>query len=177
MSIVAIVLEPIYGVIQDKLGLKSICLHLLFLLTVNRTIFEYAFIPLINMNVLLGSVLGGSFISLCLYSGVGVVESYCEKSSRANTFEYGHARLFGSIAGGSFAFIGGIMFVKQPNSIFWVCTIAALLLGIILWSVKVNAFKYQKDDKTKNERAYVNKNTILKLFKIKVLGIVFINYW
>ena len=71
MSIVAIVLEPIYGVIQDKLGLKSICLHLLFLLTANRTIFEYAFIPLINMNVLLGSVLGGSFISLCLYSGVG----------------------------------------------------------------------------------------------------------
>lgn len=168
MSIVAIVLEPIYGIIQDKLGLKKyLFAFVIFCLLLIGPFFEYAFIPLINMNVLLGSVLGGSFISLCLYSGVGVVESYCEKSSRANNFEYGHARLFGSIAGGSFAFIGGIMFVKQPNSIFWVCTIAALLLGIILWSVKVNAFEYQKDDKTKNERAYVNKNTILKLFKNK----------
>lgn len=168
MSIVAIVLEPIYGIIQDKLGLKKYLFAFVILcLLLIGPFFEYAFIPLLNMSVFIGSVLGGSFISLCLYSGVGVVEAYCEKSSRANSFEYGHARLFGSIAGGTFAFIGGIMFVQQPNSIFWVCTTAAILLGIILWSIKVKAFDYQKDDSTKNEKEYVNKNTILELFKNK----------
>lgn len=119
MSIVAIILEPIYGIIQDKLGLKKylfafVILCLLFI----GPFFEYAFIPLLELNVFLGSIIGGSFISLCLYSGVGVVESYCEKSSRANGFEYGHTRLFGSLAGGAFAFAGGIMFVHNANSIF-----------------------------------------------------------
>ncbi|RIP33216.1 MFS transporter [Staphylococcus gallinarum] len=168
MSIVAIVLEPIYGVIQDKLGLKKYLFAFVILcLLLIGPFFEYAFIPLLNMNVFMGSVLGGAFISLCLYSGVGVVESYCEKSSRANQFEYGHTRLFGSVAGGTFAFVGGVMFVQQPNSIFWVCSIAAILLGIILWSIKVKAFDYQKDESTENEREYVNKYTILELFKNK----------
>ncbi|MGO1990056.1 oligosaccharide MFS transporter [Mammaliicoccus vitulinus] len=168
MSIVAIILEPIYGVIQDKLGLKKylfafVILCLLFI----GPFFEYAFIPLLETNVFLGSVIGGSFISLCLYSGVGVVESYCEKSSRANGFEYGHTRLFGSLAGGAFAFIGGIMFVHNTNSIFWICSISAILLGIILWSIKVKKLNYQKNDNIKNEKEYVNKDSIFKLFKNK----------
>lgn len=168
MSIVAIILEPIYGIIQDKLGLKKylfafVILCLLFI----GPFFEYAFIPLLELNVFLGSIIGGSFISLCLYSGVGVVESYCEKSSRANGFEYGHTRLFGSLAGGAFAFTGGIMFVHNANSIFWICSISALLLGILLWSIKVKKSDYQKKDDSQNEKPNVNKESIFELFKNK----------
>ncbi|PTI74431.1 hypothetical protein BU064_12415 [Staphylococcus succinus] len=129
--------------------------------------FEYAFIPLLELNVFLGSIIGGSFISLCLYSGVGVVESYCEKSSRANGFEYGHTRLFGSLAGGAFAFAGGIMFVHNANSIFWICSISALLLGILLWSIKVKKSDDQKNDDSQNEKSNVNKESIFELFKNK----------
>lgn len=168
MSIVAIILEPIYGIIQDKLGLKKylfafVILCLLFI----GPFFEYAFIPLLELNVFLGSIIGGSFISLCLYSGVGVVESYCEKSSRANGFEYGHTRLFGSLAGGAFAFTGGIMFVHNANSIFWICSISALLLGILLWSIKVKKSDYQKKDDSQNEKPNVNKESIFEIFKNK----------
>lgn len=168
MSIVAIILQPIYGIIQDKLGLKKylfafVILCLLFI----GPFFEYVFIPLLEANVFWGSVIGGSFISLCLYSGVGVIESYCEKSSRANGFEYGHTRLFGSLAGSASAFIGGIMFVQNSNSIFWICSISAILLGIILWTIKIKKFDYQKYDVIQNEKEYVNKETIFKLFKNK----------
>src|SRR5699024_7468151 len=92
-------------------------------------------------------------------------ESYTERSSRANNFEYGHARLFGSLAGGLFAFIGGIMFVRNPFSIFWVCTFSAILLGILLWMVKVKKLDYQKDDAVKSEKSYVNKFSILNALK------------
>src|SRR5699024_6202418 len=125
------------------------------------------FIPLLDMNVLVGSILGGSFLSLCLYSGVGAVEAYCEKSSRANKFGYGHTGLFGSITGGSIALICGIMFVKNPFSIFWICSISALLLGVIFWSIKVKKLSYQKDDNVQEEKDFVNKESIFKLFKNK----------
>lgn len=168
MSVVAIILEPIYGIIQDKLGLKKyLFAFVIFCLALIGPFFEYLFIPLLDMNVLMGSIIGGSFLSLCLYSGVGVVEAYCEKSSRANKFEYGHTRLFGSLAGGSFAFIGGIMFIKNPFSIFWVCSVSALLLGVILWSIKVKKLNYQKDDNVQDEKDFVNKESIFKLFKNK----------
>src|SRR5699024_7717830 len=109
--IVAFILEHIYVIIQYNLVFKIyLFAFVIFWLALIGPFFDYLFIPLLDMNVLVGSILGGSFLSLCLYSGVGVVEAYCEKSSRANKFEYGHTRLFGSIAGGSFAFIGGIMF-------------------------------------------------------------------
>lgn len=168
MSVVAIFLEPIYGIIQDKLGLKKYLFAFVVLcLLMIGPFFEFAFLPLLNFNTFLGGIAGGTFLSLCLYSGVGVVEAYTERSSRANNFEYGHARLFGSLAGGAFAFIGGILFVRDPDSIFWICTFSAILLGILLWTVKVNKLDYQKDDTVKDEKSYVNKDSILSVFKNK----------
>ncbi|WP_079476721.1 oligosaccharide MFS transporter [Marinococcus halophilus] len=168
MSVVAIFLEPIYGVIQDKLGLKKYLFAFVVLcLLMIGPFFEFAFLPLLGFNVAFGSIVGGAFLSLCLYSGVGVVEAYTERSSRANDFEYGHARLFGSLAGGVFAFVGGIMFVRDPFSIFWICTFSAVLLGVLLWMVRVKKLDYQKDETVKDETAYVNKESILQVFKRK----------
>ncbi|MCS5464877.1 MFS transporter [Enterococcus lactis] len=42
-----------------------------------------------------------------------------------NKFEYGHSRLGGSIAGAVAAFVGGIIFTQNPNSIF----LALLIYG------------------------------------------------
>ncbi|SFP30939.1 oligosaccharide MFS transporter [Salibacterium halotolerans] len=176
MSVVAIFLEPVYGVIQDKLGLRRhLFAFVVLCLLMIGPYFEFAFIPLLQFNVVFGSIAGGAFLSLCLYSGVGVVEAYTERSSRASNFEYGHARLFGSLAGGAFAFIGGIMFVREPFSVFWVCTISGILLGILLLMVNVRKLDSQRkenepvdtgsEDTKKDEGSHVNKDSILSVFK------------
>lgn len=73
---------------------------------------------MLEYNFWLGLFVCSFYMSLCLYGGVGVVESYIERVSRSNGFEYGHVRLFGSIAGATASFVGGILFLQNPESIF-----------------------------------------------------------
>ncbi|WP_160725079.1 oligosaccharide MFS transporter [Bacillus sp. USDA818B3_A] len=170
MAVTALVLEPIYGVVQDKLGLKKylfgfVVLCLLFV----GPFVQFAFIPLLQMNAIFGAIVGGAYLSLCLNGGVGVVEAYIERSTRVNNYEYGHVRLFGSIAGGTAAFIGGIMFVQNPFSIFWASTCSAILLGVLLWALRVN----KEDDggvksaAAKVEEPPVTKKSMMNVFKNK----------
>ncbi|UOQ48627.1 oligosaccharide MFS transporter [Gracilibacillus caseinilyticus] len=170
MAITALVLEPLYGVVQDKLGLRKwlfgfVVLCLLFI----GPFVQFAFIPLLEINAIFGAVVGGAYLSLCLNGGVGVVEAYIERSSRASNYEYGHVRLFGSLAGGTAAFIGGIMFVQNSYSIFWACSISAVVLGILLFVLRVDKDSYGEDNSEetdeKEEETPVTKENIMNVFK------------
>src|SRR5699024_12154766 len=44
---------------------------------------------------------------------------------------------------------------------------SALLLGVIFWSIKVKKLSYKKDDNVQEEKDFVNKESIFKLFKNK----------
>ncbi|MCI1858368.1 MAG: oligosaccharide MFS transporter [Sporolactobacillus sp.] len=168
MAVVALFLEPIYGIIQDKLGLKKyLFVFVVLCLILIGPFVNFAFIPLLKVNTVFGAVMGGIFLSLCLNSGVGVVESYIERSSRANHFEYGHVRLFGSLAGGTASFIGGLMFVRNPFSIFWAGSVSAIILGLLLWAVRIRKLDYEKHETATEEKAYVNKENIAKVLKGK----------
>jgi len=179
MAITALVLEPLYGVIQDRLGLKKYLFSFVVLCLVFIGPFvQFAFIPLLRINPIFGSIVGGAFLSLCLNGGVGVVEAYIERSTRASHYEYGHVRLFGSLAGGTAAFIGGLMFVHNSYSIFWACTISALVLGVLLWVLRVKpedapaaAAKEEKSPVTKDNMAKVFKNRSFWGFCLMMIGI------
>ncbi|MDQ0228336.1 oligosaccharide MFS transporter [Metabacillus niabensis] len=166
MAVTALILEPLYGLIQDKLGLKKylfgfVVLCLLFI----GPFVQFAFIPLLQINAVFGAIVGGAFLSLCLNGGVGVVEAYIERSTRASNYEYGHVRLFGSLAGGTAAFIGGIMFVRNPYSIFWACTVSAIVLGVLLWALRVKNVDTSSEDSKENEETPVTKENIMNVFK------------
>lgn len=167
MAVTALILEPLYGIIQDKLGVKKylfgfVVLCLLFI----GPFVQYAFIPLLQINAIFGAVVGGAFLSLCLNGGVGVVEAYIERCTRQNNYEYGHVRLFGSLAGGTAAFIGGIMFVRNPYSIFWACTVSAIILGVLLWALRVkNEDSNTPEIDKESEENPVTKENILNVFK------------
>ncbi|HWO97386.1 MAG TPA: oligosaccharide MFS transporter [Bacillus sp. (in: firmicutes)] len=170
MAVTALILEPIYGIIQDKLGLKKylfgfVVLCLLFI----GPFVQYAFIPLLQINAIFGAIMGGAYLSLCLNGGVGVVEAYMERATRANNYEYGHVRLFGSLAGGTAALIGGIMFVRNPFSIFWAATCSAILLGLLLWALRVK--KEDADEPqsvvTRDEKSPVTRENMMNVFKNK----------
>lgn len=137
-AITALVLQPIYGYLQDRLGFKKYLFSFVVVCAAFMgPFFVFVFQPLIGVNQYLAAVVGGIFLSLCLNSGVGVVEAFSERASRANGYEYGHARLFGSLAGGTAALVGGFIWAANPDSIWWAGSVSAIVLGTLLFLARV----------------------------------------
>ncbi len=137
-AITALVLQPIYGYLQDRLGFKKYLFAFVVLCAAFMgPFFVLVFQPLIGVNEYLAAFVGGVFLSLCLNSGVGVVEAFSERASRANRYEYGHARLFGSLAGGTAALVGGFIWAANPDSIWWAGSVSAIVLGTLLFVARV----------------------------------------
>jgi OHS family lactose permease-like MFS transporter len=137
-AITALALQPVYGFLQDRLGFKKYLFAFVVLCAAFMgPFFVFVFQPLIGVNEYLAAVVGGIFLSLCLNSGVGVVEAFSERASRANGYEYGHARLFGSLAGGTAALVGGFIWAANPDSIWWAGSVSAIVLGTLLFVARV----------------------------------------
>lgn len=167
MSLVALLYQPFFGVISDKLVFKknlfaSVVVVAMFM----GPFFNFLFILLLNLNIYIGTLLGSLYLSYVFFGGVGVVESYIERCSRSNGFEYGRSRLFGSIAGATATFVGGILFVKDPESIFWLASASAVVLGVLLDTAKVNVSSIGGTNSSES----LTKETILSIFKLK-------NFW
>jgi OHS family lactose permease-like MFS transporter len=137
-AIFALCMQPLYGYISDKIGLKK---HILFFISVLLVfvgpfyIFVYG--PLLRHNVLLGAVVGGLYLGTAFLAGIGAIESYVEKISRKYDFEYGKSRMWGSLGWAAATFFAGQIFNMNPNINFWVASVSALILFGIITSVKV----------------------------------------
>jgi OHS family lactose permease-like MFS transporter len=97
LSVSALCAQICYGFIQDKLGLRK---NLLWFLTSLLILSGPAFLLfgyLLQINVLLGSIFGGIYIGLTFNGGIGVLESYTERVARQSQFEFGKARMWGSL--------------------------------------------------------------------------------
>ena len=133
MALTALCLQPFYGYIQDRLGFRKNLFAVVVLVgALMGPFFAFVFVPVVSFNEVLGAVVGGIFLSLALNSGVGVVEAFNERNSRANGFEYGHVRLFGSVAGATASLVGGFIWAADPDNIWWVATFSAVVLGALL---------------------------------------------
>lgn len=168
MSLIALCYHPFFGVIQDKLRFRKtlfgvIAIALLFM----GPFFNFLFRELLSFNVYAGALLGSGYLSLCFFGGVGVVESYIEKVSRKNGFEYGHVRLFGSLAGATATFIGGLLYVNNPDSIFWFGSGSALLLCLLLYLARVKGADSPEEQKAAASAAGINKKDVLEILKLK----------
>ncbi|MEG3616129.1 oligosaccharide MFS transporter [Isoptericola haloaureus] len=133
IALVAFALQPPYGYIQDRLGFRK---HLFAFVVVCGALmgpfFAFVFLPIVETNQVLGAVVAGAFLALVLNAGVSVVETFNERSSRANGFEYGHVRLFGSLAGATASLVGGFIWASNPDNIWWAATFSAVVLGALL---------------------------------------------
>lgn len=169
-ALAALVLQPLFGPLQDKLALKKnlfyfVVICILFL----GPLFSWVFLPLIKVSEIAGAIVAGIYLSLCLNGGVGIIEAYNERSSRAYNFEYGHARLFGSLAGATASFVGGFMYAANPGSIFWAMTFCGAVLIVLISLVRVPKDAVEraegvadvKDDK----EVEVTKSDFAKIFK------------
>lgn len=137
IALVAFCLQPPYGYIQDRLGFRK---HLFAFVVLCGALmgpfFAFVFLPIVEFNQVLGAVVAGAFLALVLNAGVSVVEAFNERNSRANGFEYGHVRLFGSLAGATASLVGGFIWASNPDNIWWAATFSAIVLGALLLAVR-----------------------------------------
>lgn len=162
--------QPVFGIISDKLVFKkTLLLSITTAAILIGPFFQWLFIPLLHFSSLLGAIIGGFALAYVLNGGVAVIESYVERASLANGFEYGHARMGGSIGGALASFVAGLVFVKNPFLVFWICSLAGIILTcLVIFGDRINFANADAAEGASS--APLNAKTILSIFKIK-------NFW
>ncbi|PNQ85933.1 MFS transporter [Paenibacillus polymyxa] len=174
-AIFALCMQPLYGYISDKTGLKK---HILFLIS-SLLLFVgpfYIFIygPLLQYNVFLGAIVGGFYLGIAFLAGIGAIESYVEKISRKYEFEYGKSRMWGSLGWAAATFFAGQLFNINPNINFWIASVSAVILFIIMMTIKVEMTDSEVERAESvnfKQIGYLFANKNLWFFILYVLGV------
>ncbi len=133
IALTALCAQPLYGFIQDKLGLRKNLLWMIGgLLLMSGPFFIFVFAPLLAANILLGATAGGLYVGATFFAGIGALESYTERVSRILGFEFGKARMWGSLGWAAATFFAGMLFNIDPNLNFWMASLSAGVFLILL---------------------------------------------
>ncbi|KNH24149.1 MAG: MFS transporter [Priestia megaterium] len=174
-AIFALCMQPLYGYISDRIGLKK---HILFfiscLLVLVGPFYIFVYAPLLQYNVLIGAIIGGLYLGVAFLSGIGAIETYIEKVSRKYKFEYGKSRMWGSLGWAAATFFAGQLFNINPHINFWVASVSAVILVAIIFSVKVEMSSYEMEKAESVTLRDVGSLFLLKefwFFMIYVVGV------
>lgn len=114
-AIAALFVMPCYGFIQDKLGLKKNLLWFVgVMLLLSGPFFIYVYTPLLISSLYVGAFAGGLFCSVAFFAGVGAVETYIERVGRNTGFEFGKARMWGSVGWAIATFLLAKFLIYHP---------------------------------------------------------------
>lgn len=146
-SVTAFCLQPFYGFIQDKLVLRrNLIFYLGLLLSCCGPYYIFVCEPLLSMNTVAGGVAVGVYMGLAYQAGIGVLESYTERFGRRAGFEYGHARMWGSLGWAATVAVTGIFINIDPHINFWMSTVAGLLFLVLLSQLKTTKYSLSTTD-------------------------------
>lgn len=158
-----LIMQPLYGFISDKLGVrKDLLVYLSGILIFTGPFFIYVYGPLLKYNVVLGAIVGGLFLGIGYLASCGAVESYIEKISLKYNFEYGRSRMWGSLGWAVTTFFAGQLFNINPSYNFWIASVAAIIMFLIILTTKVEV----TDDEAKKAES-VSIKDVFNLFKLK----------
>ncbi|WP_445773721.1 MFS transporter [Shewanella sp.] len=136
-AITALFIMPCYGFIQDKLGLRK---HLLFfvgiMLLLSGPFFIYVYTPMLIESLYWGAIVGGCFCSIAFFAGVGAVETYIERVGRTTGFEFGKARMWGSLGWAIATFFTGQIFNVSATLNFVLASACSIIFLLCLIFVK-----------------------------------------
>lgn len=162
-SIFTLILQPVYGYLLDKLGVrKNVLVFLSIILALTGPFFVYVYGPVLQNNFMLGTLIGGIFIGGSYLASIGAVESYVEKISRKYNIEYGNIRTWGSLGTAIAAFFAGNIFNINSDYNFWVGSIAAVIVILILSTTKMDVSDVEIESSES-----VKVRDIFDLFKMK----------
>ncbi|WP_263596607.1 MFS transporter [Pseudomonas sp. FEN] len=140
-AIAALLIQPFYGALQDRLGLsKKLLLWIGILLCAAAPFAIYVYANLLAHNVVLGAVVGAAFLALAMLAGVGVIESYTERLSRHAGLEFGTTRMWGSLGWASATGVVGVVFNIDPDIAFYMSSAAGIVFLLILFRLDLSRF-------------------------------------
>ncbi|GAL28443.1 sucrose permease [Vibrio variabilis] len=148
-AIGALCLQPLYGYIQDRLGLKK---HLMWFIAA-LLVFVGPFIifiygPLLQANIFMGAAAGAVYLGAAFFAGVGAIETYVERVGRVSNYEFGKARMWGSLGWAFATFFAGTFININPNINFWLASLSAVIAAIMIMLVKFDDTSSQQDVET-----------------------------
>ncbi|EAA8389855.1 oligosaccharide MFS transporter [Salmonella enterica] len=155
-AFIALLMQPFFGFISDKFGLKKKLIWLLVaLLLPVGPFFIYIYAPLLKHNFWTGAVLGGIYLGIIFNSGSGVIDSYIDKISRRYRFEYGRVRMWGSLGWAAAAWIVGRYIDSIPNLSFWLasCAIVVAAIYFMLTKIELTEEEIERTDSLKVSHA------------------------
>jgi OHS family lactose permease-like MFS transporter len=163
IAIASMCLQPFFGIVSDKLDLKKNLMWVFIVLLIFiAPFFVYVFPFLLDKNIFFGAIIGGAYLGLCFNGGCGAIEAYIEKVSRVKSFEYGQVRMFGSLGAATAVFITGRLFSTDPDLVYWISSLAAIVLAIVFAFTKINS---NKEVKKAEIQEATSKKSILETFK------------
>lgn len=138
-AIAALLVQPFYGALQDRLGLsKKLLVWIGILLCAAAPFAIYVYAGLLAQNVVLGALVGAAFLALAMLAGVGVIESYTERLSRHAGFEFGTTRMWGSLGWASATGMVGVVFNIDPDIAFYMSSLAGIVFLLILFRLDLD---------------------------------------
>lgn len=140
-GIFAVILKPIYGYIMDKIGMSKYLLYFVCAVSILMApFFIYIYQPLlVNPNtMILGMIVGAIYLSFAWYAGVASCESYTDRFSRLEGFEFGQIRMWGSLGWACASAVAGLLFNINPNYNFILGSLTSILMLIILLTLKID---------------------------------------
>ena len=138
-AIAALLVQPFYGALQDRLGLsKKLLVWIGILLCAAAPFAIYVYAGLLAQNVMLGALVGAAFLALAMLAGVGVIESYTERLSRHAGFEFGTTRMWGSLGWASATGVVGVVFNIDPDIAFYMSSLAGIVFLLILFRLDLD---------------------------------------
>lgn len=178
-ALAALIMQPVFGFVSDKIGLKKTLLFaILIVLLMIGPFFIYIYGPLLVSNFWLGAVLGGIYLGFIFNAGYGVIDSYINKVSIKYHFEYGRARMWGSVGWAAATYTTGIFMNIDPGIAFLSASAAALLAVVFLSMAKVemNSWDTRQADSVSVKdvlRLLKNKDILCLLFFMIGVGCVY----
>jgi MFS transporter, OHS family, lactose permease len=134
----AMISQPLYGYISDKIGLRKHLLWTIAALCIScGAFFELVYAPLLATSLTLGAVLGGLYLGITFLAGSYAIESFVDRVGRKYGFEYGRARLWGSLGFASAAFVSGHLYNLDPAYNYGLASLAGVLLVPILLAARI----------------------------------------
>lgn len=170
-SAVTLFLMLLYGMLQDRLGIKkNLLIFCVCLEAFLGPFFTWVYVPLLKTNFFVGALLGSIYLSASFLAVSPTIEAFIERMGRRFNFEYGQARAWGSFGYAISALIAGYLFTLNPYIIFWLGSIVAVILLMILLFFnpqnKLNNLRFENQEEDSKEKKSPSIKEILKVFKI-----------
>lgn len=158
-ALAALIIMPVYGILQDRLGTGKQLLFMLGLLMAGvGPFFILIYQPLLTSFFIVGAIVGALYSALAFGAAVGTLEAYIERLGRQHDVEFGKARLWGSLGWACATFVAGVIFNINPKLNFVLAS--ATGVGFILCLFWLPAST--KTPRTKKKK--VGVSDVLSLF-------------